>query len=238
MPGLLRGAFQYLVSTSEHYLQIFLNVFQLFNSKRTFYKSFLKFSNFSTQKEHYPQISLNVFQLPPACRSRLESNAEQWTTLLCTLKELIAWLTIKDNELSQQQPVGGDIQSVRKQNDDHKVGDSRKSPMGLFVRIFRKKITDSRDNSSVLSTGIMKIIVGQFGLKRYTTNGDDTTLKTKGYNGKREWTDSSICVSVISDISLQSFTVSNKTGLRWSSRPPDFLKNQKFREFSATSDEG
>jgi dystrophin len=56
------------------------------------------------------------------CRGRLESNAEQWTALLTTLRELIEWLAMKDEDLSQQQPVGGDLISVKKQNDDHKVG--------------------------------------------------------------------------------------------------------------------
>ncbi|XP_064628408.1 dystrophin-like isoform X4 [Lineus longissimus] len=54
-------------------------------------------------------------------RGRLESNAEQWTALLTTLKELIEWLAMKDEDLSLQQPIGGDLLSVKKQNDDHKV---------------------------------------------------------------------------------------------------------------------
>ncbi|XP_074663011.1 dystrophin-like isoform X2 [Tubulanus polymorphus] len=54
-------------------------------------------------------------------RSRLQTNAEQWTQLLKTLKEIIEWLLQKEEDLQQQQPIAGDLNSVYKQNEDHKA---------------------------------------------------------------------------------------------------------------------
>ena len=55
------------------------------------------------------------------CRSRLETNAEQWNNLLKTLKDLIDWTVQKDEEIQRQQPVGGDLNSVKKQAEVHQV---------------------------------------------------------------------------------------------------------------------
>ena len=54
-------------------------------------------------------------------RSRLETNAEQWNNLLKTLKDLIDWTVQKDEEIQRQQPVGGDLNSVKKQAEVHQV---------------------------------------------------------------------------------------------------------------------
>ena len=54
-------------------------------------------------------------------RSRLETNAEQWNNLLKTLKDLIDWTVQKDEEIQRQQPVGGDLNSVKKQAEEHQV---------------------------------------------------------------------------------------------------------------------
>ena len=64
-------------------------------------------------------------QLLSAClhgnRTRLETNAEQWSQLLKTLAELIEWVTGKADQVKKLQPIGGDIASVAEQNEEHKV---------------------------------------------------------------------------------------------------------------------
>ncbi|XP_077976931.1 dystrophin-like isoform X2 [Glandiceps talaboti] len=54
-------------------------------------------------------------------RTRLECNAEDWTGLILTIQELLDWLARKDEELTQQQPVGGDLNTIQQQIDDHKI---------------------------------------------------------------------------------------------------------------------
>ncbi|KAK2181700.1 hypothetical protein NP493_384g05004 [Ridgeia piscesae] len=56
-----------------------------------------------------------------ATRSRLETNAEQWSQLLKTLSELIDWITKRGKEIQVERPVGGDLNSVRQQNENHQV---------------------------------------------------------------------------------------------------------------------
>ncbi|XP_076373889.1 LOW QUALITY PROTEIN: dystrophin-like [Tachypleus tridentatus] len=54
-------------------------------------------------------------------RNQLESHSEQWNQLLLSLRELTEWVIKKDTELAAQPPLGGDIASVTKQQDEHKA---------------------------------------------------------------------------------------------------------------------
>uniref|UniRef100_A0A8D8LKE0 Protein detached n=2 Tax=Cacopsylla melanoneura TaxID=428564 RepID=A0A8D8LKE0_9HEMI len=65
-----------------------------------------------------------------AIRNRLESNSEHWNALLLNLRELSDWVFRKDTELSRLGPVGGDINVLQKQEDDH--------------RAFRRQLEDKR----------------------------------------------------------------------------------------------
>ena len=66
-------------------------------------------------------LSISHIHVLPSYRSRLETNAEQWNQLLKILTELIDWITLKDEELSRQQPIGGDINNVKLQNEENQV---------------------------------------------------------------------------------------------------------------------
>ncbi|XP_034253175.1 dystrophin isoform X3 [Thrips palmi] len=65
-----------------------------------------------------------------AIRNRLESNAEHWSALLLSLRELIEWVIRKDTELTGLEPLAGDLATLRKQQDDH--------------RAFRRQLQDKR----------------------------------------------------------------------------------------------
>lgn len=52
-------------------------------------------------------------------RNRLESNAEQWTQLQLILQELVTWTNHKSEQ--KHPPIGGDLPSITKQVEDHKV---------------------------------------------------------------------------------------------------------------------
>ncbi|XP_070191463.1 dystrophin-like isoform X2 [Littorina saxatilis] len=53
-------------------------------------------------------------------RGRLETSAEQWQHLLRTLQTLMGWVTQRQQELQQQQPVGGDLASVTRQSNENR----------------------------------------------------------------------------------------------------------------------
>ncbi|KAL8624974.1 hypothetical protein ACOMHN_039861 [Nucella lapillus] len=53
-------------------------------------------------------------------RGRLETSTEQWQHLLRTLQTLIGWVTHRQQQLQQQQPVGGDLPSVTRQCNENR----------------------------------------------------------------------------------------------------------------------
>ncbi|CAK1594213.1 unnamed protein product [Parnassius mnemosyne] len=65
-----------------------------------------------------------------AIRNRLESNAEHWSALLLSLRELTEWVIRKETELNALAPPRGDLAALVKQQDDH--------------RAFRRQLEDKR----------------------------------------------------------------------------------------------
>ncbi|KAJ0172021.1 hypothetical protein K1T71_011994 [Dendrolimus kikuchii] len=65
-----------------------------------------------------------------AIRNRLESNAEHWSALLLSLRELTEWVIRKETELNASAPARGDLPALLKQQDDH--------------RAFRRQLEDKR----------------------------------------------------------------------------------------------
>ena len=63
--------------------------------------------------------SLNVRTLD--IRDRLEDTGSEWRQLLMDLQEIIDWIARADQELTLQQPIGGDLESVQHQNENHQV---------------------------------------------------------------------------------------------------------------------
>uniref|UniRef100_A0A8C1YY14 Utrophin n=1 Tax=Cyprinus carpio TaxID=7962 RepID=A0A8C1YY14_CYPCA len=49
------------------------------------------------------------------CRAHLEASAERWNRLLSVLEELGYWISVKDEELNKQMPIGGDVPTVLQQ---------------------------------------------------------------------------------------------------------------------------
>uniref|UniRef100_A0A4W5KR08 Dystrophin n=1 Tax=Hucho hucho TaxID=62062 RepID=A0A4W5KR08_9TELE len=54
-------------------------------------------------------------------RVRLEAFSDNSGKLQLSLQEIIDWLTSKDEELSQQLPIGGDVGAVQHQREFHQV---------------------------------------------------------------------------------------------------------------------
>ncbi|XP_048458782.1 dystrophin isoform X2 [Rhincodon typus] len=54
-------------------------------------------------------------------RACLETSAEQWKRLHISLQDLLAWLNLKNDELTRQKPIGGDAPAVQQQNDVHRT---------------------------------------------------------------------------------------------------------------------
>ncbi|XP_035377237.1 utrophin-like isoform X3 [Electrophorus electricus] len=50
-------------------------------------------------------------------RAHLEVRAERWSRLLSVLEELWRWICLKDDELSTQMPIGGDVPTLLQQHD-------------------------------------------------------------------------------------------------------------------------
>ncbi|XP_012943976.2 dystrophin-like [Aplysia californica] len=58
---------------------------------------------------------LHLMEKSMEIRGRLESNVEQWSRLVKTLQSLVSWVSARQVDLQQQQPVGGDLASVQRQ---------------------------------------------------------------------------------------------------------------------------
>ncbi|XP_037700767.1 utrophin isoform X4 [Choloepus didactylus] len=54
-------------------------------------------------------------------RVHLEASAEKWSRLLASLEELVRWLSVKDEELRKQMPIGGDVPALQLQHDHCKA---------------------------------------------------------------------------------------------------------------------
>ncbi|CAL8305852.1 unnamed protein product, partial [Arctogadus glacialis] len=54
-----------------------------------------------------------------AGRVRLEAFSDNSGKLQLSLQEIVEWLTSKDEELSQQLPIGGDVSAVQHQAEFH-----------------------------------------------------------------------------------------------------------------------
>lgn len=59
------------------------------------------------------------FSLPVSVR--LEAFSDNSGKLQLSLQEIIEWLTAKDEELSEQLPIGGDVGAVQHQREFHQV---------------------------------------------------------------------------------------------------------------------
>ncbi|MGH0160276.1 UNVERIFIED_CONTAM: hypothetical protein FKN15_053112 [Acipenser sinensis] len=62
---------------------------------------------------------MEFIKLVSALRARLEAFSDSSGKLQLSLQEIIDWLTLKDEELSEQLPIGGDVGAVQHQRDFH-----------------------------------------------------------------------------------------------------------------------
>ncbi|XP_041352153.1 dystrophin-like isoform X2 [Gigantopelta aegis] len=69
--------------------------------------------------EDMNQRWLSLMSKSMEIRGRLETNAEQWMHLLRTLQNVINWILQRQEELKQQQPIGGDLVSIQRQNSEN-----------------------------------------------------------------------------------------------------------------------
>lgn len=70
---------------------------------------------------------LTVYACVCAGRVRLEAFSDNSGKLQLSLQEIIEWLTAKDEELSEQLPIGGDVGAVQHQREFHQVKWTTKS---------------------------------------------------------------------------------------------------------------
>ncbi|KAI4891816.1 hypothetical protein NFI96_032203, partial [Prochilodus magdalenae] len=49
-------------------------------------------------------------------RAHLEASAERWSRLLSVLEELWRWICLKDDDLTKQMPIGGDVPTLLQQH--------------------------------------------------------------------------------------------------------------------------
>ncbi|XP_048577310.1 dystrophin isoform X2 [Nematostella vectensis] len=63
--------------------------------------------------------SLNVRTID--IRDRLEETATEWRQLLMDLQEILEWISRADEEITSQQPIGGDLEAAQNQNEQHQA---------------------------------------------------------------------------------------------------------------------
>ncbi|BFZ09985.1 hypothetical protein BsWGS_13023 [Bradybaena similaris] len=68
-----------------------------------------------TRLEEMNKRWLHLMEKSMEIRGRLESNTDQWARLVKTLQTLLTWVSERQLELHQQQPIGGDLASVQRQ---------------------------------------------------------------------------------------------------------------------------
>uniref|UniRef100_A0A674D0K7 Dystrophin related protein 2 n=1 Tax=Salmo trutta TaxID=8032 RepID=A0A674D0K7_SALTR len=78
-------------------------------------------------------ILLCLFVCLPVCRVRLEAFSDNSGKLQLSLQEIIDWLTAKDEELSEQLPIGGDVGAVQHQREFHQVFMEDVKSRGPFI---------------------------------------------------------------------------------------------------------
>uniref|UniRef100_A0A673GVN2 Dystrophin-related protein 2-like n=1 Tax=Sinocyclocheilus rhinocerous TaxID=307959 RepID=A0A673GVN2_9TELE len=73
----------------------------------------------------HPAPATEPIQMPPTCAIsvlvRLEAFSDNSGKLQLSLQEIIEWLTSKDEELSEQLPMGGDVGAVQHQREFHQA---------------------------------------------------------------------------------------------------------------------
>ncbi|XP_063314027.1 dystrophin isoform X2 [Pelobates fuscus] len=73
-----------------------------------------RLDNMNIRWKELRKKSLNI-------RSHLEASTEHWKRFHISLQELLAWLQLKNEELKQQAPVGGDVPKVQSQIEKHRA---------------------------------------------------------------------------------------------------------------------
>ena len=59
------------------------------------------------------------------CFCRVSDGTGEWRQLLLDMQEIVDWLVRADQELTSQKPIGGDVETVQQQNDNHQVCPAR-----------------------------------------------------------------------------------------------------------------
>uniref|UniRef100_A0A8C9TUR1 Dystrophin related protein 2 n=1 Tax=Scleropages formosus TaxID=113540 RepID=A0A8C9TUR1_SCLFO len=67
------------------------------------------------------------------CRTRLEAFTDNSGKLQLSLQEIIDWLTLKDEELSEQLPIGGNVAAVQHQREFHQAFVEDVKSRGPFI---------------------------------------------------------------------------------------------------------
>lgn len=98
-------------------LIVSFNVATVSFSFKSLYCWFMQFLNYYFPRKLITRIAENCMSntICLCSRNRLESNAEHWSALLLSLRELIEWVIRKDTELSGLGPPAGDTAALLKQ---------------------------------------------------------------------------------------------------------------------------
>ena len=95
-------------SCNNHISDLFFTEYLLPNSLPRTYAFFI---------DRWQSLSVRTLDI----RDRLEDTGTEWRQLLMDLQEIIDWIARADQELTLQQPIGGDLESVQNQNEMHQV---------------------------------------------------------------------------------------------------------------------